>query len=367
MKPMSLGLIAVLACLSIAPASHARTPIETLIEQTGVVADEKTLRQRPGWRVPRRIVVRDIGLPLDEIRAAVPGLEVIAVRAEAEALERVAGTDAFIGWCSPKLFDAAKDAQWVQVFAAGVERCVQSERIADGSLVLTNMQKMASPVIGEHVIAMVLALARAIPQYARVMPEGTWARSEGYYGAMQSVGGKTLLVAGLGGIGTEVARRAAALDMRVIGTRRSSREGPEFVDYVGLADELPKLAGEADFIVNALPLTRETTRLFDSDFFAAAKRGVTFVNVGRGGTVDHDALVAALRSGQVRGAALDVTDPEPLPPEHPLWQLDNVLITPHVAGAGGNRERQKILLLENLRRFQRGGALLNVVDPERGY
>jgi phosphoglycerate dehydrogenase-like enzyme len=184
---------------------------------------------------------------------------------------------------------------------------------------------------------------------------------------MQSIAGKTMLVVGLGGIGTEVARRAAALDMRVIGTRRSSREGPEFVDYVGLSDELLELAAEADFIANTLPLTAETTGLLDEKFFNAAKRGAILLNVGRGRTVVTDDLVAALESGQIGGAGLDVTDPEPLPADHPLWQMDNVLITPHVAGRGGARVRHGILLKENLRRFAAGEALLNVVDPELGY
>jgi phosphoglycerate dehydrogenase-like enzyme len=184
---------------------------------------------------------------------------------------------------------------------------------------------------------------------------------------MQSVAGKTLLVAGLGGIGTEAARRGAALGMRVIATRRSTRQGPDFVDYVGLADELLTLAGEADFIINALPLTPETVGIFDAEFFAAVKRGAYFVSMGRGAITGTSDLVAALLSGQLGGAGLDVTDPEPLPAEHPLWQMDNVIITPHVGGWGGERERHGILLVENVGRFIRGDALFNVVLPERGY
>jgi phosphoglycerate dehydrogenase-like enzyme len=182
-----------------------------------------------------------------------------------------------------------------------------------------------------------------------------------------SISGKTMLVVGLGGIGSEVARRAAAMGMRVIGTRNSSREGPEYVDYVGLSHELFKLAGQADVIVNALPLTPATTGLFDKGFFAATKRGAYFVNVGRGQTVVTDDLLEALESGQITGAGLDVTEPEPLPENHPLWQFSNVIITPHVAGRGSTFERQMVLLKENLRRYAAGDALLNVVDPERGY
>jgi phosphoglycerate dehydrogenase-like enzyme len=229
------------------------------------------------------------------------------------------------------------------------------------------MQKMSSPVIAEHVIALTLRLARRIPQFARTMPSGEWRRTNEITDSMQSIAGKTMLVAGLGGVGTEVARRAAALDMRVIGIRRSSREGPDFVDYVGLSTELLALVAQADFIADTLPLTPETEGLLDRDFFSATKRGAYFINVSRGRTVVTDDLVAALDSGQIAGAGLDVTQPEPLPADHPLWQMDNVIITPHVAGRGGNRVGHAILLKENLRRFAAGDALLNVVDPELGY
>jgi len=149
--------------------------------------------------------------------------------------------------------------------------------------------------------------------------------------------------------------------------RNSSREGPPFVDYVGLSGEMLDLAAKADVIVNALPLTEKTRGLIDARFFAAARRGSYFINVGRGGTVATDDLLAALESRQIAGAGLDVTDPEPLPSEHPLWAMNNVIITPHVAGRGNDRQRQMLVTMENIRRYIAGDALLNVVDPARGY
>jgi phosphoglycerate dehydrogenase-like enzyme len=353
--------------MNLACAVFAQSNIAELIEQTGIEASDVALKDMPGWRAPKKIVVQDIGLSQREIQALMPGVEVIGVRSEAEAVANAKGADAIIGWCSERVIAAAEDAIWAQIRGAGAERCMSTERIANGSVVLTNMQKMSSPVIAEHVIALTLSLARRIPQFAKTMPSGEWRRTDVITGSMKSIAGKTMLVLGLGGIGTEVARRAAALDMRVIGTRRSSREGPEFVDYVGLSHELYELAAEADFIANTLPLTTETAGLLDKKFFDAAKRGAVLTNVGRGRTVVTDDLVAALESGQIAGAGLDVTDPEPLPADHPLWQMDNVLITPHVAGRGGNRVRHSILLKENLRRFAAGDALLNVVNPELGY
>ena len=178
-----------------------------------------------------------------------------------------------------------------------------------------------------------------------------------------------MLVLGLGGIGTEIARRGAGLGMRVVATRNSSREGPDFVDYVGLPDEMTRLARDADVIVNALPLTDTTRGILDAEFFDAG--GNTnpryFINVGRGATVDTQALLAALQSGQLAGAGLDVTDPEPLPRDHPLWREKNVIITPHVSSRGGDRLRHQLLTLENMRRYLAGDRLLNVVDPEKGY
>ena len=285
----------------------------------------------------------------------------------ADAIGYVADADAVIGYCAQQLVDVAQNLQWMQITATGAERCVNVDGIRNGEVLLTNMQKMSSPVIAEHVTSMVLALARSLVPYAKAMEDGVWRREHSYSDEMQSISGKNLLVVGLGGIGTEVARRAAALEMRVTGTRRSSREGPDFVEYVGLSDELLELAGKADFIVSALPLTPETSGLFDKEFFAATKRGAYFINVGRGKTVVTADLVAALESGWLAGAGLDVTEPEPLPSNHPLWQMRNVIITPHVSGRGGDRFRHVTLIQENVRRFVAGDALLNVVDPQLGY
>jgi len=177
-----------------------------------------------------------------------------------------------------------------------------------------------------------------------------------------------MLVAGLGGIGTETARVANGIGMRVVATRNSSREGPAFVDYVGLSSELDSLAAEADVIVNALPLTSATDQIFDHALFSATKPGAFFISIGRGRTTDTDALVEALRTGHIAGAGLDVTDPEPLPPDHVLWTLPNVIITPHLGGdSDAHMERMWELFRENLRRFAVGEPLLSVVGLDRGY
>jgi phosphoglycerate dehydrogenase-like enzyme len=177
-----------------------------------------------------------------------------------------------------------------------------------------------------------------------------------------------VLVVGLGGIGTEVARRAHALGMKVIATRASGRTGPDYVSYVGLPDELLKLAREADFVVNCTPLTPQTTGIFNQEFFATLKPSAYFLNVGRGKSVVTADLITALKEHRIAGAGLDVVDPEPLPADSPLWHLPGVLITPHVSADTSVTAAQRTALLrENLRRYTAGEPMLAVVDVERGY
>lgn len=358
-----IGLLAI----TVPGVSAAEITIEQLIDEAGLVEADVASRDRPGWREPETIVVRGMPDVVADFQAAMPHKRFISANSLADAMQHAEDADAAIGFCAQSLVAAAEKLQWIQIFSSGAERCLETEEVADGSILLTNMQKMSSPTIGEHAIAMMLSLTRGLTQYGKAMPRGEWDRELATASGMVGATGRTMLVVGLGGIGTEVARRAAALDMKVLATRNSSRTGPDYVDYVGLSGELLELAGKADVIVNALPLTPATKDLFDAEFFASTKMGVVFVNVARGGSVVTEDLVAALESGQVAAAGLDVTEPEPLPSDHPLWQMKNVIITPHVAGFGGGRDRHEVLVRENLRRYIVGDALLNVVDPDRGY
>jgi len=358
---------AILVAMLAVPVS-ADVTIDELVIQAGIVEGDVATRDLPNWRGAKKIMIARVSPDdLGALQRRYPETDFIPVRPDSIDVAEANDVDAIIGLCDERLVAAATRLVWIQIAWAGAESCLSVPRIGSGEVLLTNMQKMSSPVIGEHAIAMAMALARALPVFAKQMRSDDRATLYSARLGMMPLAGKTMLVVGLGGIGTEAARRGAALGMRVIGTRNSSRDGPEFVEYVGLADELLELAGQADVIVNALPLTSITRNLLDKKFFDATRKSVLFVNVGRGATVDTDALVAALKSGQVGGAGLDVTEPEPLPSDHPLWQLDNVIITPHVAGYGGERERHMTLLQENLRRYAAGDPLLNVVDPARGY
>jgi phosphoglycerate dehydrogenase-like enzyme len=252
--------------------------------------------------------------------------------------------------------------------SAGVEECLGKPALERTGLIVTNMRAVAGPVMAEHTIALMFALSRSLQvSIGRQATGEGWNRN--FAGSQpQALAGKTLLVAGLGGIGLEVAKRAHALGMKVIGTRNSSREGPDFVSRVGLSDELPAMIGEADVVVAALPLVPATTHLFDAKMFARMKKTAYFISVGRGGSVVTDDLVAALNAGTIAGAGLDVTDPEPLPKEHPLWKAKNIIITPHMSALSDLGQAARILILkEQVRRFVAGDKLLSVVDFKKGY
>ena len=360
-------LLTALLALLAAPFSLADVSIEQLIQQANIAEGPTAVRDLPRYSGAQKILIRDVGLELENIFDADVDVELIIVPTLSDAMRYAGDVDAIVGFCDAELFSLAPKLVWVQIYSAGAERCLPVAEINSGDVMMSNMQKMGSPVISEHAIAMMLSLARNLPQFVHRMRDGVWDRSDEAKDGMMPIAGKTLLVVGLGGIGSEVARLGDALGMRVVGTRNSSRSGPAFVDYVGLSHELHELAADADVVVNALPLTAATKGKFDTAFFAAVKENAIFINVGRGQTVDTAALLAALESGHLSGAGLDVTDPEPLPGEHALWQLENVIITPHVAGSGGELQRHRTLLAENLRRYIAGDRLLNVVDPKKGY
>jgi phosphoglycerate dehydrogenase-like enzyme len=283
------------------------------------------------------------------------------------------GADVYVGLCTAAIVEAGTALKWIHLISAGADACASQPRVADGAILLTSSQGLHSPAVADHALALLLTLARRAHDYGAQQRRGRfdqpWANANVVLDSgIPELRGKHLLVAGLGGIGTEIARRGSAFGMRVRGTRNSSREGPEFVEYVGLADETSELVGWADFVVDALPLTDQTRGLFDKTLFATMKPGAYFINIGRGETVVTDDLVDALESGRLAGAGLDVTDPEPLPPGHRLWGMPNVVLTPHMAAASDQLERRLATLAsENLRRYAAGERLISVVAPRRGY
>jgi phosphoglycerate dehydrogenase-like enzyme len=349
-----------------APTTNPQSSAAELIEKLGLHVAAQPVRERPGWRPPRIVLIeKQIADLLPALKQAAPGAKLIEVSAATP--KEIAGADATIGVCSAEVLAQAKQLQWIQWPAAGVDRCVQQPALRERHLLLTNLQRTMGPSMAEHVLGMMLALSRHFEYFMKQQQAAHWAREDATP-QLADLDGKTVLVVGLGGIGTEVARRAHALGMRVTATRASGRNGPDYVSYVGLPDELLKLAAEADFVVNCVPLTPQTTGIFNREFFATLKPGAYFISVGRGRSTVTADLIAALNSGHLAGAGLDVTDPEPLPADSPLWHLPNVIITPHVsADTSVSQEQRNRVLVENLRRYAAGEPMLSVVDVERGY
>jgi len=366
------ALFAFAACLLVACASSpTEAPRPNLAEEIGSLRN--AVVATPAGVAAGEVVYFARGLS-DADRAAVaafePGLRVVEGLTREQAVSRAHeahGVDAF--YASAEFVAAAPQLTWVQVPSAGVDHYASAAHLVDEPrIVMTNMRAVHGPAIADHVFAMLLALTRDLPVHLTGRVSGAW--NEDGSGVLEPItlAGRTLLVVGLGGIGSEVAKRAAGFDMRVIATRRTGTDAPPFVERVAGPDALLELLPEADVVVVCVPLTPETDGLFDAAAFAAMKRGAYLVNIARGRVVDTAALVDALHTGRIAGACLDVTEPEPLPADHVLWTFPNVVITPHVAAQSASTlERRSALLVENLRRFAAGEPLLNVVDKGLGY
>jgi phosphoglycerate dehydrogenase-like enzyme len=303
---------------------------------------------------------------LSDLREAAPSAELVECRSEDEAVERVGDAVACYGFLSARLIRAGSHLRWVQQPSAGVEQLMGIPELVEGDIVLTNMQRAYAPEIADQALGYLLAFTRDLGHFVRAQAGRRWpSKRPGF--VLDELAGKTLLIVGLGGIGGEIARRAHGFGMRVIATDPKVRERPLFVEGLHQPEAFHGLLPGADVVASAVPLTERTRRMIGAEELGMMKPGVILINVSRGGVVDTAALVAALDSGRVAAAGLDVTDPEPLPEGHPLWSR-NVIITPHTAGQspGGERRRHE-LFRENLRRFVAGELLLNVVDKKVGY
>ena len=378
-------VVTVAALISVSYAGAASAQIDNkplpkydaaqLVKEMGLKETDKPVRELiPGWKKPEKVMVSldDNANRLAWWKEATPGVELLPVRTTEEAINAAPQADAIVGsgnLCNPKILRAAKKAKWAHFNRAGLQDCVFDPELQSGRIVVSNMQGVFANEIANTVMAYTLALARGLDGAMRYQIQGKWGRNVVPLNRLMELQDKTMLIVGLGGIGLNVAKDAHGLGMRVIATRNSKREKPDFVEYVGLADELPKLIGEADVVVNATPLTQATTGLFNKEMFARMKPTAYFISVGRGKSTVTQDLIDALKNGTIAGAGLDVTDPEPLPDGHPLFYAPNVIITPHMATAGGGSRgpRSWEVQRENLRRYIAGEKIFNVIDVKAGY
>lgn len=345
-----------------------------MIDQLELRPGPSPTAKTPGWTRPKVVVVNDIWPDkpgrVTELGYVAPGVEIRVARTAAEAVTMAADADASLGWHDGELLRRATRLRWIQSASAGVEGVVAIPGLVESPLVLTNAARIYAPPLVEHVFGLLLGLTRRLHVAVPLMGRRTWSDDTVAFppGQMPELRGKTLLVAGLGGIGTEVANLAHAMGMRVIATRNNKTPPTEIVEYVGGSAELATLAAEADVVVDCLPSTPATQNVFNAALFRVMKPTAYFINIGRGGTVDTEALTQALEDKRLGGAGLDVTMPEPLPAEHRLWLAPNVIITPHVGSSSDlERERTWLLFRENLRRFVTGEPLLSVVDKKAAY
>ena len=255
--------------------------------------------------------------------------------------------------------------EWLQTNSAGVEAYIQPGVLA-GDTLLTNATGAYGLAIAEHMLGMLLELFKKLELYRDAQKSGAWQSQ----GAVKAVYGSTVLVLGMGDIGGEFAARCKALGAKVIGVRRSPRPCPEYADEVHLLEDLDSLLPQADVVAITLPGTDATRGLMSRERLAKMKEGAVLLNVGRGFIVDTEALCDALERGHLSGAGVDVTDPEPLPPTHRLWNFPTAVVTPHISGFYHLRETHERIVgifLENLRHFQAGEPLRNLVDFATGY
>jgi len=303
---------------------------------------------------------------LAQIQALVPDkrLCVTQDRAEIEAIL----DDIEISVCSfpTDLLSKGSNLRWHQAWGAGVDWILRYPKLAESDLIITNASGVHAIPISEHIMAFLLAFARNIPDQIRSQANGKW-RSPRWESIFE-LAGKNMLLIGVGAIGAHTAPIASAFGITVTGIRRNpGKNVPDITTMYG-PERLHECLPEADFVVLTVPLTDETRGIIGEEEFRLMKPSAHIINIGRGGTIQQDAMIRALQEGWIAGAGLDVTDPEPLPESSPLWSMENVIITAHYSGRTPNyTERALAIFLDNLERYVTGKPLINVIDKRLGY
>ncbi len=287
------------------------------------------------------------------------------LKTEPVTQEDIDWADIILGNVKGAMLHGSEKLQWLQTNSAGVEEYIKPGVLAQGAQ-LTNATGAYGLAIAEHMLAMLLGIFKKLELYRDAQKSGAWES----LGAVRSIYGSTVLVLGMGDIGGEFGKRCKALGAKVIGVRRTNAQKPDYADEVRLIDELDEILPQADVVAITLPGTEATRNLINRSRIESMKPGAVLLNVGRGYIVDTEALCDALESGALSGAGVDVTEPEPLPSEHRLWQIPTAVVTPHISGfyhLKETHERIVGIMADNLGRFLRGEPLRNQVDFSTGY
>ncbi len=314
------------------------------------------------WNAPAELV--------DALAARYPAVRFSSPRDTAEIDALLPEADVVLGWAvSEGNFARASRLRWVHVTAAGVGPLLFPAMV-ESDVQLTNGRGLHADAMAEHTLGVLLAFARKLHLARDAQRERRWAQSALWQESppFRRLSGTTMLLVGLGAVGGAIAQRARALGIRVIAVRKHPAVDPAPADVQVGIDALADHLGEADWVVLAVPLTRDTGRLVDAGVLARMQPEAVLVNLGRGRLVDEAALVAALREGRIAGAALDVFEAEPLDSASPLWNMPQVILTPHVSGfAPAYWERALAMFEDNLGRYLDGRPLANLVDKRAGY
>ena len=300
----------------------------------------------------------------EQIESSVGDVEIFQAPSLDDAERLIPEAEILFGGFGPELFGRAKNLRWVQTWGAGVDGLLFKEFV-ESEIILTSAKGTVGVHLAEHAMALLLSLSRGITQAIRG-PQ--WGNRMLIRQASWELIGKTLGIIGMGGTGLDVARRATAFGMRIIAIDPEDIQLPSYVSWCRGMDAFHNLLGESDVVVSCAPLTRETEKMFDHGAFNVMRAHALLINVTRGKIVDEDALMEALTRQKIGGAGLDVTPQEPLSNDHPLWQMPNVIITPHTAGGSPNRDDRLVdLFCQNLKRYMDGEPLLSVIDKRKGY
>lgn len=330
------------------PESRIQPNTATLANQPVIAVLHPPKEPVPGLQPLESIAELRFATDAESLREALEGAQILMVTDfRCPALEQC--------------WDAANNLEWVHATSAGVDALL-FPALVESEVTLTNARGVFDRGIAEYVLGVILLFAKDTLGNIELMREHKWRHRD-----TERILDKRVLVVGAGSIGREIARLAGAAGMQVEGIARSARDDPDF-EAVYASEQLHQRLAEADYVVVATPLTEQTRGLFGATEFEVMPEQARFINIARGPIVDTDALVEALREGRIAGAALDVFEQEPLPPEHPLWELSNVMISAHMAGDFiGWREALSEQFIENFQRWQSDQPLENIVDKQRGY
>ncbi|MBE23433.1 MAG: hypothetical protein CME22_07090 [Gemmatimonadetes bacterium] len=368
---------------------YAQLTPEELVDKFGLRESELPVRDMPGWSPLQKVVVEMPGNEpwegrferLNFLQSIAPEVEFVPVKNLTDAIERgvLEDAQATIGLgCGPATIEAiGSQVHWIQSGSVGLDRCFNTvgedaqrmqEKMKEQNVLVSSIRDMTKHSIAQHSLTIMLSLIGGMDIHAERQRKHIWGRTRTDVVRDKHLDAEfqdlTLFVVGLGSIGTELAKLANALGMRVIATRNSSRSGPDFVDYVGLSDEMYELAKEADIVFAAVPPTPATLGLFDMRFFDAMKESAYFLSIARLGVINWDDLKEALKSEKIAGFGTDDLPQD----DFELWDLPRVIMTPHVSDYSPRyRDNQYVFYRENLRRYMAGEPLLNLIDVNRGY